>query len=310
MMRRTFLSAAMAAPLAMSAKPLQIIDLTWYTSNRKFRKLPMSRVAWVESGRGPAALFLHGFPLNGYQWRGALERLGSLRRCIAPDVMSCGWTETPETQTITPETQAILLAQFLDSLHIDQVDLVGNDSGGLVSQLFVAKYPKRVRTLLLTNCDVAENNPPQSFIPLANAAKNGTLYDRFIVSHLQDKSVARAPQGLGGAFTYSDKLTDETIEAYFRPFTSSPLRKEQFHQYAIGLGQNDLLAVQDRLRAFTSPVRIVWGDSDPIFAKEWSEKLSATFPNSRGVKHVEGAKLFFPEEMPDLIAIEARQLWT
>ncbi len=310
MMRRTFLSAAFAAPLAVSAKHRQPIDLPWYTRNRKFVKLPMSRVAYVESGRGPAALFLHGFPLNGYQWRGALERLGSVRRCIAPDVMSCGWTETPESQSITPETQAEMLSQFLDSLRIAQVDLVGNDSGGLVSQLFVAKYPERVRTLLLTNCDVAENNPPQSFVPLANAAKNGILYDRFIVSHLQDKSVARAPQGLGGAFTYPDKLTDETIETYFRPFTSSALRKEQFHRYAIALGQNDLLAVQDRLRIFTRPVRIVWGDSDQIFTKEWSERLSATFSHSRGVKHVERAKLFFPEEMPDLIDLEARQLWT
>lgn len=310
MIRRKFLSAAIAAPLAISAKRRQPIDFTWYAHNRKFAKLSMSRVAYVESGHGPAALFLHGFPLNGYQWRGALERLASLRRCIVPDVMSCGWTETSETQSITPETQAELLSEFLDSLHIAQVDLLGNDSGGLVSQLFVARYPKRVRTLLLTNCDVAQNNPPPSFVPLANAAKRGILYDRFIVSHLQDKSVARAPQGLGGAFTYPDKLTDETIEAYLRPFTSSPLRKEQFHQYAIALGQNDLLAIQDRLHTFTSPARIVWGDSDQIFTKEWSEKLSATFPNSRGVKHVEGAKLFFPEEMPDLIELEARQLWT
>jgi hypothetical protein len=49
---------------------------------------------------------------------------------------------------------------------------------------------------------------------------------------------------------------------------------------------------------------------DQIFTKEWSEKLSATFLNSRGVKHVEGAKLFLPEEMPDLIDLEARHLWT
>jgi haloalkane dehalogenase len=132
----------------------------------------------------------------------------------------------------------------------------------------------------------------------------------FIVSHLQDKSVARAPQGLGGAFTYPDKLADETIETYLRPFTASPLRKEQFHQYAIALGRNDLLAIQDRLRTFTSPVRIVWGDSDQIFTKEWSEKLSATFPNSRGIKHVELAKLFFPEELPDPIDLEARHLAT
>ena len=65
-----------------------------------------------------------------------------------------GFTQTPEAQAISPTTQATMLAMLLDALHVDSVDLVANDSGGLVSQLFVAKYPQRVRTLLLTNCDV------------------------------------------------------------------------------------------------------------------------------------------------------------
>jgi haloalkane dehalogenase len=133
------------------AKQAEQIDADWYRRSRRFASLPMSRVAYVEHGRGPAALFMHGYPLNGFQWRGALERLHRHRRCIAPDVMGLGYTETPEGQPITPETQVAMLAALLDSLHIDTVDLVGNDSGGLVSQLFLARHPHRVRTLLLTN---------------------------------------------------------------------------------------------------------------------------------------------------------------
>ena len=136
------------------------MDAKAFNASRKFANLSISRVAYVERGRGLAALFVHGYPLNGFQWRGALDRLQSHRRCIAPDVMSLGYTQTPEGQPITPETQAQMLAMLLDSLHIDAVDLVANDSGGLVSQVFLAKYPHRVRTLLLTNCDVDENNPP------------------------------------------------------------------------------------------------------------------------------------------------------
>jgi len=115
------------------------------------------------------------FHLNGYQWRGALRRLAGHRRCIAPDVMSLGHTETPAGQPITPQSQARMLAALLDWLHIDSVDLVGNDSGGLVSQVFLAQYPHRVRSLLLTNCDVVENNPPAGFVPLVEIAKTGTL---------------------------------------------------------------------------------------------------------------------------------------
>lgn len=51
-----------------------------------------------------------------------------------------------------------MLAGFLDALDIDAVDLVASDNGGAITQLFVVKYPERVRTLLLTNCDVHEDS--------------------------------------------------------------------------------------------------------------------------------------------------------
>src|ERR1700751_1686196 len=70
------------------------IDVKEFHRMRRFADLPMGRIAYVERGRGPVALFLHGFPLNGYQWRGALERLSKYRRCIAADFMGLGYTET------------------------------------------------------------------------------------------------------------------------------------------------------------------------------------------------------------------------
>ena len=63
------------------------IDTKEFHRTRLYAELPMARVAYVERGKGPVALFLHGFPLNGYQWRGALERLAPYRRCIAADFM-------------------------------------------------------------------------------------------------------------------------------------------------------------------------------------------------------------------------------
>jgi haloalkane dehalogenase len=285
------------------------IDANAFHASRKFADLPISRVAYVERGRGLAALFVHGYPLNGFQWRGALERLQAHRRCIAPDVMGLGYTQTPETQAISPETQAKMLAMLLDSLHIDAVDLVGNDSGGLVSQLFVAKYPQRVRTLLLTNCDVDENNPPSQFLPFVALAKKGTLADRFIVSQLNDKQLARSPKGVGAAYTYPDRLSDETIETYFRPLVETPLRKAQMEQYTVSLGINELVGIREELRQWKGPARIVWGMKDTIFNVESADWLDRTLPGSRGVRKLEGANLFFPEEMPDVLAEEAMALW-
>lgn len=315
MWRRDFLRLssvsmiALAAGAAPSKAPPLIIDAAWYQSKRRFVDLPMARVAYVELGHGPAALFLHGFPPNGYQWRGALELLHTYRRCIAPDLMSLGYTEVPVGQPISPHTQVEMLAAFLDKLKIRDVDLVGNDSGGLVSQLFVARYPQRVRSLLLTNCDVDENNPPAAVVPLVELAKQGLFAEKRLVPLLADKTLARSPRGLGTVFTYPERLQDETIETYLRPIVATPLRMSQANEYVVALGRNDLVAIRKDLQAWKGAARMVWGLKDQLFGVQWAEWLDRTLPNSRGIRRVEDGKLFFPEEMPDVMAEEAKQLW-
>ena len=303
------LPAIVAAPHLLTGNSLSF-DATWYRDNRRFVELPQAHVAYVEAGYGPAALFLHGYPLNSYQWRGAIARLHRHRRCIAPDLMSLGLTEPHEDQIISPHTQVEMLAALLDHLHIDSVDLVANDSGGITAQLFLATYPQRVRSLLITNCDVDTNNPPAGFLPLVDLARKGVLVDRFFVPQLNNKHLARSPQGLGGlAFTYPDRLTDETLEIYLRPLAQSDLRKKQLDQFTVALAINDLVAIRENLRQWKGPVRIVWGLNDPLFGVEWAEWLDRTFPNSHGIRRIAGANLFFPEEMPDLISEEALHLW-
>jgi pimeloyl-ACP methyl ester carboxylesterase len=63
------------------------------------------------------------------------------------------------------------------------------------------------------------------------------------------------------------------------------------------------------LRRSGVPTRIVWGTGDTIFSADSPDYLDRSFGNSQGVRRVLGAKLFFPEEFPDLIAAEAQRLW-
>jgi pimeloyl-ACP methyl ester carboxylesterase len=302
--------AARGAGTATVAATAPPIDAAEFHRARRFADTPFGRIAYVERGTGKAALFLHGFPLNGFQWRGALERLAAHRRCIAPDFMGLGYSEVPEGQDLAPVAQADMLAGVLDRLSIPAVDLVGNDSGGMIAQVFVARHPDRVRTLLLTNCDAHDDSPPPSFARFVALARAGKFADRALVPVLGDKAIARSSKGFGPT-VYSDPAhpTDEAIEVYFAPLVSSPLRKAQLHEYTIALERNALAGVEPALRKFAGPVRIVWGTADAIFSPDSPDWLDRLFPHSRGVRRVEGAKLFFPEEMPDLIAEEARQLW-
>ena len=285
------------------------LDAAWFQASRRFVATPFGRIAYVERGSGPTALFLHGFPLNGFQWRGALERLSKHRRCIALDFAGLGYTEAPEQQDLSPQAQTNMVAAFLDALSIPAVDLIANDSAGTIAQLFVVQHPARVRTMLLTNCDVHENSPPVQLRNSIAAARAGT-YDQKLARHLEDHAYARSSSGIGGgAYMDPANFTDEAIDYYFAPLVASPLRKSQLNKYLATFEPNPLLAIEPALRRCKAPTRMVWGTADTLFPVVWAEWLDRTLPRSRGIRLVEGGKLFWPEEKPDMIAEEARALW-
>jgi pimeloyl-ACP methyl ester carboxylesterase len=283
------------------------LDAAAFHASRRFAQLGPRRIAYVERGTGDAAVFLHGVPLNGFQWRGALDRLAADRRCIALDFMGLGYSEVPEDQPLAAGDQLAMLVDLLDALAIDRADVVASDSGGAVAQLLVAHHPERVRTLLLTNCDVEPDSPPAKVMPVIEMARAGTLADA-TAAWLTDPALARSTFG---AAVYRDPagLTDETIAYYVTPLVGSPVRRAQYHAFHVALLPNPLAGVEAALRRSQVPVRIVWGAADDIFAPADADYLDGVFPASRGVRRVPGGKLFFPEEFPDVIAEEARQLW-
>jgi pimeloyl-ACP methyl ester carboxylesterase len=285
------------------------LDAAAFHATRQFADLRFGKIAYVERGSGDVALFLHGFPLNGFHWRGELARLSDHRRCIAPDFMGLGYSQVRAEQDISPQAQADMIVAFLDALSIDTVDLVANDSGGTVAQLLAVQHPLRIRTMLLTNCDVHENSPPVEMRPFIEIARAGRAADEWLAPQLADKSLARSDKGCGRVYTDPANFTDEAIDYYYSPLLSSTLRKAQFNRYTASFYPNPLPAIEPALKRCVIPTRIVWGTDDFLFDVSWAKWLDRTLPRSRGVRYVEGAKLFFPEEMPDLIAEEARRLW-
>lgn len=318
MRRREFVAAvgsvaaagALAGCAPLRTRATAAFDLETWQAERRFAGTRFGRIAYVERGRGEAALFLHGLPLNGFQWRGALERLSAQRRCIAPDLLGLGYTEVARGRGVGPGDQVAMLAAFLDRLGIARVDLVASDSGGAVAQLFVVRHAARVRSLLLANCDAEIDSPPPALLPVIELSKSGRFVDEWLAPWLADKALARSAKGLGG-LCYADPAhpTDEALECYLSPLVRSPRSKARVHEYVIALEQNPLAGVERELRQSAVPARIVWGTADDIFSAESPGYLDRTFGNSRGVRRLPGRKLFWPEELPDVVAEEALSLW-
>jgi pimeloyl-ACP methyl ester carboxylesterase len=269
---------------------------------------PSGRISYTEQGTGPVALFVHGVLLNGYLWRHQLADLSDIRRCIAVDLLAHGDTEITPDQDVSVTANAKMLKEFLDALNIDQVDLVGNDSGGGIAQIFAALFPERVRSLTLTDCDTHDNWPPEAFEPFLAMAAAGGLRAT-LDAMLADKNAYRSSQALGPAYEHPEQLSGDTIEKYLRPLVRTHQRTRDLQRFLAAFDDKHTLAIEARLRTLKAPTLIVWGTDDVYFDLKWSHWLAENIPGTRRRVEFKGARIFFPEERWEEFNRELRAHW-
>ena len=273
---------------------------------RKFADTTFGRMAYVEQGSGTAALFLHGFPVNGFAWRATLDDLAAARRCIALDLMGLGYTEVGAEQKLEFDQQAAMIAAFIDRLGLSQVDLVGNDTGAGISQVFAARYPSRLRSLTLTNCEVHDLWPnamlkavlDQFADPSVVAALNAML-----------QSPAAARQAFSSVYEDPERIPDEAFKTYLEPVLSSDERSRNLRRFASLDNVRVTVSIAPQLRQLAVPTQVVWGDADTIFDIKSVDWLKNNIGGVRRVIMVPRAKLFFPEEHPKLLSVLLQEFW-
>jgi pimeloyl-ACP methyl ester carboxylesterase len=263
-------------------------------------------LSYVDVGTGPPALFVHGVGTNAYLWSGVVSALADIRRCIAVDLPLHGQSPARLDQQMTIGAFAEVLADLCDGLGLGDVDLVAHDTGGAFAQVFAARYPERLRSLTLTNCDTHDNVPPEAFAPTVELARSGQLAPS-APALLADLAVARAAVFDVG-YENPDFLTIDMVQAFLEPVLGTPAAAMKFQELLASLEPTDLLAAEPALRNLRVPTLIVWGTADTFFDVKWAYWLRDTIPGARLVE-VPGAKLFFPHERADELAAHIRQRW-
>ena len=276
---------------------------------RRFQQTPAGRIAYVVRGAGQAALLLHGYPMNGFQWRGVIDDLATARRCIAPDLMGLGYSEISEGQDVSFTAQARMLASLLDKLGVETVDLVGSDTGGGISQTFAALYPARIRSLTLLNCEVHDTWPNEMSKRFFELVSNRAIIQGFKLM-LQDQAVVHAQ--LNGIYEDVKAVaTPETVRLYFEPLVANELRCEQACRFAaLEANRPQLISSAPQLRKLEAPAQVIWGEADTVFDMKPSlDWLRANLAGIKRVITVPRAKLYFQEEHPRLISTLLRDFW-
>jgi len=277
----------------------------------KFLHTSYGRIAHRETGQGPAAVFLHGLPLSGRQWRDVMPALAHRRRCLALDQMGLGQTEpAAEAEAdLSYAGQADMVAAFFDAAGIERVDLVGNDTGGGVCQLFLARHPQRVRSLVLTNCEVHDLWPNALLKGFYAGVADGSV-TALLRAMLEDTALGQEHLG---RLVYADPrtLTAETIAACVAPIVASPARVTLFERLCRWQpSHQQLIAAAPALRASKVPARILWGLADEVFDAEPSLSwLASNLGGLREITRLNDGKLFFPEEQPGVVSDVLEAFW-
>ena len=142
-----------------------------YRSQVRTRSGPASYVD--TGGPGRPVLFVHGVGTSSYLWRNVIAQLDGERRCVAFDLPLHGYTPATPDQDFTLPGLARFIADCCDALELTDFDMVANDTGGAVTQVFAATHPERLHTLTLTNCEAHDNVPPKALLPAVLAGPHG-----------------------------------------------------------------------------------------------------------------------------------------
>jgi pimeloyl-ACP methyl ester carboxylesterase len=261
--------------------------------------LQQGTIRYRDEGTGPTLFFVHGALVDGRLWEPVVERLRDRFRCVVPD-LPLGSPELPlkAHADLSPSGLAALVAQIIEALDLEDVTLIGNDTGGALCQLLVVAEPERIGRLVLTDCDAFEDFPPKAFKPLVAAAKvPGAL--RAMLQPMRVKSARRLPLAYGWLTKRpvpDDVMDGWTLRALQDPGVMADLRKA-----LSGLSPDVLLDNSPKLTSFDKPVLLVWSREDKFFKIENAHRLAAVFPNAR-VEELTDAYAFVSWDQPDRVA--------
>jgi pimeloyl-ACP methyl ester carboxylesterase len=268
------------------------MELQELDAHRHTVSTPTGDLSYLDIGTGPVALFVHGIASNAFLWRNVVSGLTTQRRCIAIDLPLHG--HSPATADLSLAGLASALAGFCDALGLGRIDLVANDTGGAIAQIFAARHPERLASLTLTNCDTDGNMPPEGLKPLIEQAAAGELAP-IAVALFQDLGAA-AQAAYGDFYEDLERVDPGLIRSYLEPISGTMERARELERLLVALDPADLSAVTPLLAELTVPTLVAWGTDDKAFDIRWAHWLRDTIPGATGVVTIDGGRLFFPDE--------------
>ena len=273
--------------------------MTQTDAETKTIELAAGPVSYRDSGSGTPILFVHGFLTDGTLWRKVVPLLEGEHRCVAPDwPLGSHRTAMRPDADLTPPGLARIVADFMDALELEDVTLVGNDTGGAICQLVATRHPERLGRLVLTDCDAYENFLPPMFRPLQAIARvPGSIWA--IGQSLRLTPLRHAPNAFGWLSKHGPD--PEVTRAWLQPSLESAEVRRDVAKVLKGISKRYTIEAAERLTSFDRPALLAWAPEDRFFKFSYAERLADAIPDSR-LERIEDSWTYVCEDQPQRLA--------
>ena len=269
-----------------------------YLAGRRTVATEHGEFAYLETGDGPPALFVHGLFMSGYMWHRTIDLVRGERRSIAYNLPAHGGSVVPADQPLDLDANAAMLEAFCDALELDDFDLVANDTGGAIAQIVAAHHADRVERLVLTSCDAFDNFFPPAFAyfkVLSRVPPSLAL----VGASLRVPGLHRLPLAYG--WLSRKGIPREIVRSWGDPLIRSRGVRRDTAKVLRGAAPRYTLDAAARLSSFPRPALIAWARRDRFFPYEHAERLATIIPDSR-LEPIEDSYTFVPEDQPERLA--------
>lgn len=257
-------------------------------------------------GDGPVLVFLHGLMMDGSLWDDVTAELRHEHRCVAPTLpLGAHRHGMGPDADLSLAGITRLVEEFLDRLALEDVTVVGIDTGGAVVQLLMADGSPRVSAVVLASCDAFDNFPPG--LTGRALVLSGKLPPSMFGAFMQQMRL-RPLRRLPISFGWLTKRGDDTVARWLRPvLTQKPIRRDTVRVLrAIAAEPSLLLDVAERLGGFARPALIVWAGDDRVMPADHGRRLADLLPQGQLVT-VPDSYTLMPLDQPALLAAAIRE---
>ncbi len=265
-------------------------------------ELTAGTIEYTDSGGdGPVVVLLHGVMMDGSLWDGQVAALSADHRCVVPTLpMGAHRHAMPPDADLSLPGVARLVVEFLDRLDLQDVTLVGNDTGGALVQVIMGTATPRVGRVVLVACDAFDNFPPG--LTGRAIALSGKLSPRLFGLFMQQMRV-RALRRLPIAFGWMTKRGDAVTARWMKQILHRrEICRDTVRMLRAVFSDREVLpAAAARLPEFDRPALVVWASEDRVMYRENGRRLAEVLPQGRLVEVADSYTLI-PLDQPDRLA--------